>query len=224
MSTIKKINNVYVVTDISLKMVDEMLLNEGQELKIDIKVIDNRKISSAQRKFIFSLCNEISYHTGDDKEWTRLLVQQYNANLRGIDVLSLSDCSVDYATGLIETIITFCIEKEYPFSKKLIDEHKYKFTSQQTYAMCLKRVCAICGARADIHHVDHIGMGYNRHKISHIGKRALPLCRKHHTKVHTTGEEKFIEMYHLTPIVIDKKMEYFIKKGIIRYFESESEK
>jgi hypothetical protein len=64
-------------------------------------------------------------------------------------------------------------------------------------------------------------MGNNRKKISHVGLRVLPLCRKHHQEDHNTGEEKFLEKYHLTPVEVDEKLDYFIKKGKIRVFEED---
>ncbi len=151
----------------------------------------------------------------------RMLLQTYNAKLRDIEVESLSSCDMTYANGLIDTIINFCIDQEIPFAKKLIDDYGYTFDEKQTYSMCLKRICVICGSRADIHHVDSIGMGENRKNISHLGKRALPLCRQHHIECHTIGNEAFINKYHLSPITIDKKMEYFIKKGKLRVFKEE---
>ena len=124
-----------------------------------------------------------------------------------------------YANGLIDTIISFCIDNQIPINAETINEYRYTFDEKQTYAMALQRVCVVCGQRADIHHVDSVGMGNNRNDISHVGKRALPLCRLHHGECHQTGNEKFIEKYHLTPFTIDKKMEYFIKKGKIREFK-----
>lgn len=221
MAKLSKRNGVYVVNELSIGAVNQMYLEEDRDnfLEVNVSFVDKRLITEQQRKFIFALCGEISYYLGNEKEYIRLLLQQYNANLRGIEVESLSSCSVTYANGLIDTIIDFCIEKEIPISGEVITEHQYQFNKHQVYMMCLKRICVICGARADIHHVDHIGRGYNRNKISHIGKRALPLCRIHHGECHNIGEEKFIEKYHLVPIVIDKKMEYFIKKGTLKYFK-----
>ena len=63
-------------------------------------IIDGRKISEKQRNFIFALCGEIEHYTGDDKEYVRLLMQTYNANLKDIEVESLSKCSVSYAKRL----------------------------------------------------------------------------------------------------------------------------
>lgn len=220
MPTLRKHNGQKVVNGLSLSQVNEMYLDCGEALEIDVRLMDRRHITDQQRKFIFALCNEISYYTGDDKEYIRLLMQQYNANLRGIEIESLSKCSMTYANGLIDTIINFCIDREIPFAKELIIENEYTFDEKQTYAMALKRVCVICGQRADIHHVDHVGMGNNRNKISHEGKRAIPLCRKHHIECHTIGDE-FYGMYHLTPFVIDKKMEYFIKRKKLRVFDDD---
>lgn len=223
MALLSKKNGTYVLTDYKLSQINDMYLEcaSNNTLEVDVKLIDKRHITDQQRKFIFALCNEISYYTGQESEYVRLLMQQYNANLRGIEVESMATCDMTYANGLIDTIIGFCIDHEIPLSGEVIQDNKYRFNEKQVYMMCLKRVCVICGSRADIHHVDHVGRGYNRHKISHIGKRVLPLCRIHHTEVHSVGEEKFIEMYHLTPIEVDKKMEYFIKKGKIKEFRNE---
>lgn len=216
MPKLVKRSSAYLLMDVHLSQTNELMLACGDALEVDIKVLDKRHISDQQRKFIFALCNDIGYYTGDDTEYIRLLMQQYNANVRGIEVESLSSCNMAYANGLIDTIINFCIDREIPFSKKLLEENQYSFTARQTYSMALKRVCAVCGRRADIHHVDAVGMGRDRQKISHVGMRALPLCREHHTECHTMGDDLFIQRYHLAPFEIDKKMEHFIKKGVLR--------
>lgn len=219
MARLSKHDGMYVLRDFKLNQVNEMFLDCGDSLEVSVNLIDKRHISDQQRKFIFALCADMEYYTGNDSEYMRLLMQQYNANLRGIDVESLSSCSMTYANGLIDTIINFCIDQEIPITRDNIRDYGYTFDEKQTYAMALKRICVICGQRADIHHVDHIGTGNNRNKVSHIGKRALPLCRCHHTECHNTGEDRFIELYHLTPFVIDKKMEYFIKKKKLRVLD-----
>lgn len=216
MTKLVKRNSAYLLMDVRLSQANELMLACGDALEVDIKVLDKRHISDQQRKFIFALCNDIGYYTGDDTEYIRLLMQQYNANVRGIEVESLSSCNMAYANGLIDTIINFCIDREIPFSKKLLEDNQYSFTARQAYSMALKRVCVVCGRRADIHHVDAVGMGRNRKKISHVGMRALPLCREHHTECHTMGDDLFIQRYHLVPFEIDEKMERFIKKGVLR--------
>ena len=219
MSKLSKRNGKYLINNPKLKMGDEMLLEMGEELEVNIEVVDNRKISDEQRRFIFALCREIAYHIGDDPEYIRMLMQNYNANLKEIEIESLSKCSMSYANGLIDTIITFALEKEVPLSKKIIEESEYRFTDGQTYIMALKRICAVCGRRADLHHTTAIGMGANRKKMSHIGLEIIPLCREHHVAAHS--DSQFLEKNHLRPIVVDDKMDYFIKNGKIRIHQEE---
>ncbi len=85
--------------------------------------------------------------------------------------------------------------------------------------MALKRMCVVCGNRADLHHIDAVGMGKDRTKISHIGKRILPLCRTHHNEIHNSGNDKFMKKYHLQPITVDKKLEWVIKGGKLKFYE-----
>ena len=70
-------------------------------------------------------------------------MQQYYANLKDIEVESLSKCSVSYANGLITTIINFALENEVPLPKRILDDNDFKFDYQQTYIMCLKRICSV---------------------------------------------------------------------------------
>lgn len=215
-----KIKNQYVVSPIKLSLADEMLLENGEALEVELKVIDSRVISKEQRNLIFALCGEIADYTGQyDKDYWRLVMQQYNANLREIETESLSACSVTYARKLTETIVNFCIEKEIPIAREILEKGKYQFSDNSIYAMCLKRICVVCGARADIHHIDSVGMGHNRNKISHVGKKVLPICRVHHNEIHNIGNDRFTEKYHVTPIVADEKMDYFIRKGKIKVTE-----
>lgn len=221
MPKLKKCNGIYVVENVPLSRTDDLMLECGDSLEVEIRKVDNRHITDQQRKFIFALCNDIGYYMGESTEWVRMLVQTYNAKLREIEVESLSTCSVAYANGLIDTIINFCIDQHIPLEGNTIKEYQYHFDEKQAYAMALQRYCVICGQRADIHHVDHIGTKGNRNKISHLGMRALPLCRVHHMEAHNMGTDDFLTKYNLTPFIIDKKMEYFIKKGKIREFEDE---
>jgi len=128
-----KYNGHKIVKGCTLSQANEMLLECGEALEVNIELVDKRLISDQQRKFIFALCNEISYYTGDDREYIRLLMQQYNANLREIEVESLSSCSVTYANGLIDTIINFCIDREIPFSKDVITGFVWCVVNVQIY-------------------------------------------------------------------------------------------
>lgn len=221
MSKIIKKGNDLIVKELNLTFAQGISLEDGEALECDISILDNRMITDKQRKFIFALCSDYEFYSGEDREMFRLLMQQFNANLREIEVESLSTCSMTYANGLIDTIITFMIDNQVPISKKHLDDNEYAFTEKQVYAMTIKRVCAVCGQRADIHHIDSVGMGNNRKKISHIGMKVIPLCRTHHVEAHSMGDDKFFNKYHLTPILVDEKLEYFIKKGKLKIYDKE---
>lgn len=45
--------------------------------------------------------------------------------------------------------------------------------------------------------VDVVGMGRDRTEIIHEGMRVLPLCREHHTEMHSVGKGEFLSKYHL---------------------------
>lgn len=223
MSKLFKRNGMFMVEDLKLPLAAQIDLNEGHKLEVKVILQDLRKITEQQRKFIFALIGEISHYTGEHKEELRLRLSVANAIYREIETESLSNASVSYANDLIEFIILHMIDHEIPFSNKPLLEYEYSFNTKQVYAMALKRICVVCGRRADLHHLDKIGMGNNRNKIDHVGLRVLPLCREHHNEIHNTGDDKFINKYILTPIVVDKKLDYFIKKGTLKYYKGERE-
>ena len=72
--------------------------------------------------------------------------------------------------------------------------------------MCLiHKKCCICGKKAELHHVDSVGMGNDRTEVQHEGRNALSLCREHHTEIHAIGINSFLEKYHINGgIPIDK--------------------
>ena len=56
---------------------------------------------------------------------------------------------------------------------------------------------SVCGAPADLHHIDRVGMGRDRTDMIHEGMEALPLCREHHREAHTMPDADFFEKYHI---------------------------
>jgi hypothetical protein len=116
----------------------------------------------------------------------------------------LSEASVTEARDFSSFLLDTCIEYEIPLSRpaaELTDDIQH-----YVYSCTVNRKCAVCGQRADLHHVDHVGMGRNRHEIDHEGMRALPLCRVHHTEYHTIGGTAFGEKYHIVPVALDKRL------------------
>lgn len=160
---------------------------------------DGRQLSAKQRRYIYALIRDISIHTGHEPEFLKELFKLDVLAKTGGNWFSLSDCSMTEANELIEILIQFCIEWFVPTKENLIefapDINKYIY-------MCLKnKVCCITRrSGAELHHVDHVGMGRNRNEISHVGMRAMPLLRKLHTEAHTVGQQTFEEKYHVRGI------------------------
>jgi hypothetical protein len=66
------------------------------------------------------------------------------------------------------------------------------------YTCIINKKCPVCGKKADLHHVQHIGMGRDRTEIIHEGLEVLPLCREHHGEIHNIGTQDFFKNYHIS--------------------------
>ena len=217
-----KQNDKYIIErPQELTIADEMVLDHGEHLYVDVKIIDKRNMSDKQRRFIFKLCQEVEDYSGIDKELFRLETMIKNNRENELEKISLTQYSMKDANNLVDLIIEFFIENEIPLDKRILEENDFSLEQRHIYMMCLKRKCAVCSRHADLHHVDTVGMGRDRKKISHVGLRMLPLCRVHHNQAHNIGDTEFMKLYHLEPIVIDEKLEWFIKKGTLKTWNKE---
>jgi hypothetical protein len=77
---------------------------------------------------------------------------------------------------------------------------------QYVWHCLMHKKCAICGLKADFHHVDRVGMGRDRREICHLGMRGLPLCRTHHDEAHKHGDERLMNEFHLEPVEVDEQI------------------
>ena len=169
---------------------------------------DSRTITAEQRKKAYALLGEIADYMGEMPEYTKRLfkLKFIHDELKGIadDVFSLSNCDVTIAHDFITYLIDFIIAHEIPTKVPLAElcEDVEKFV----YSCAMKKICCVCGKKAELHHYDAIGSRYDRDKPVHEGLRALPLCREHHIRAHGISKETFLEEYHLQPITIDKSI------------------
>lgn len=166
-----------------------------------IGLSDGRTITPAQRKKAYVLLTKISEWSGYTplevtKEMTKL---QFLVDHKGVGkIFSLSDCDVTTAREYISFLIEFVIKNNIPVGQPLVE--LCEDISKYVYVCLLNKVCAICGKPAQLHHVDRVGMGRDRHDINHIGMLVLPLCGFHHIKCHTMAQGDFNRKYHLVPI------------------------
>lgn len=189
---------------------------------VDVGFNDGRRISNIQRRKCFSIIGEIAeyiegYRTSqtieDTKEMLKMEFVFHRLQAMERKMFSLSDISMSTASEFIDFLIQFCVKNDIPMR---ISPLEYcEDIAKYIYACLVNKKCCICGKPADLHHVQSVGSQGYRDKINHIGLEALPLCREHHTSIHSMGNKEFIKKWHLEPVRIDAKIAklYKLSKG-----------
>lgn len=169
---------------------------------------DRYKVSRLQQKKAHAILNSICVWSGytpleTEKTMTKQMFLDSQVPTIASD-FSLADCSMEVAKLYITWLIDFCLMQDIPCGEpmwKLAED-----IPKYVYMAAVHKRCAVCGKKADLHHVQSVGSQGYRDKINHIGLDALPLCRVHHTESHKIGQESFMGKYHLQPVKIDKKI------------------
>ena len=195
----KQSNGRYSVVVEGVDLTDDalLLLDNGYPLDVNIEIQDGKKITVKQRKKIFALVNDIEGHTGQPRDWLRLMFQDYVSLLKGYSKrLSLSDCTRKQAGELIDVILEWVFVNDIPLNYKTSDLMKQDQTF--LYLATVHRKCVICGKYGELAHYHAVGRGRNRRKIDHTDNRVLALCHFHHKQQHDMGMDSFNAKYHLT--------------------------
>lgn len=195
----KQSNGRYSVVVENVDLTDDalLLLDNGYPLDVNIEIQDGKKITVKQRKKIFALVNDIEGHTGQPRDWLRLMFQDYVSLIKGYSKrLSLSDCTRKQAGELIDVILEWVFVNDIPLNYKTSDLMKQDQTF--LYLATVHRKCVICGKYGELAHYHAVGRGRNRRKIDHTDNRVLALCREHHQMQHDMGMDSFNAKYHLT--------------------------
>jgi hypothetical protein len=186
--------------------------------EVEIILPDGRRITAKQRRKVYSILAEISdyingqHETADVEETKEIMKWDFAlARMEGQErrLFSLSNVDETTARNFIDYLIEFCVKNNVPM--KISPLEYCEDISKYVYACMINKRCCICGKPADLHHVDAIGMGNDRDDVIHIGRATLPLCREHHSELHTKGNKEFMNQYHLEPIKIDKKIAHCYK-------------
>lgn len=169
-------------------------LNRRRIREMEIGYEDGRYISPAQRRKIYATLRDISNHTGYDPESAKQIMKIEHMERTGrMEWFSLSDCSVTTAREFINTLMDYALKEGII----LTDTGLQRTDDIDTYLIqCIKyRRCCICGRKADLHHVDAIGIGRDRRRVDDSQSEVMALCREHHTVFHTLGLGRFMKMY-----------------------------
>lgn len=174
-----------------------------------VQLVDNRPLSDKQRKMCYSLLREISEYTGQGvdptKEWMKIKFMTEDLEQTADKLFSLSNAPMSLVCAFQRFLIRFILEWDIPCRFSLLayaDD-----VADYIYSCLVTKKCCICGAPTDLHHIDRVGMGSNRHDIIHEGLEVLPLCREHHTEAHTMPDTEFFEKYHIPGgVTMDKTL------------------
>lgn len=195
---------------------------------------DGRSISNAQRRKIFALVGDItdwvcapgkskrekaemeclremhllylidqlSGDMDDDRARVRRQLTTHYCDVLDIAPFSLSDVDMSTATDFIGWLIDMVVYHGIPCIDSLLN--RAEDIGRYLYACVANRRCAVCGARADIHHSrETVGAGQNRRKLHNVGVWVQPLCRKHHSEVEQIGQNTFDQKYAMQDIQLD---------------------
>ena len=199
--------------DTSKGVVGQTTRPDLTNLSDDVTVLwhDSRHISDEQRRKAWALMTEIAMYQGQTKEDT-YAEQKTAFTVKHLEILQgelfrLSTATVTMArafiTMLVEIIIEYGIPTKEPLYGLCDDIPRY------VYACAMNKKCCVCGKKAELHHVQKVGMGRNRNEVNHLGMLFLPLCggiEGHHEEDHRIGETAFQAKYHIEPIPIDERI------------------
>ena len=167
--------------------------------EIEVRFIDPRKFTAEQRRFVYALLGDIYAYTGEPIESLKDYFYHVYEALTG-RMISLADDSTATTTDaalLADIILDFIFEWDIPFKtgyEILPVNQEYFF-----YKCLVTRKCCICGKKADICHINTVGMGRNRKKIDHTKHYFYAGCRIHHSEEHNIGTQNFLNKYRIIP-------------------------
>ncbi|ARJ18325.1 MAG: putative HNHc nuclease [Staphylococcus lugdunensis] len=192
-----------VIEGVDIDNKTSLLLDNGLDVECEVKPVDPFKITDKQRRKIFALCNDIEAYTGQPRDYMRYMFMDYVEVLYGYERgLSLSDCTREQASQIIEVIIDWVFHNNIPLNYKTSD--LLKNDKAFLYWSTVNRNCVICGAqKAELAHYHAVGRGRNRRKIDHTDNKVLALCPRHHREQHNIGMDSFNEKYKLHDAWVD---------------------
>ena len=164
-----------------------------------IDYIDSRALSGKQRRMCYSLINAIAEWSGSTteeiKEAFKLEFWAEKVDTLADKIFSLSNAPMSLVAAFQKFLIGFILSNDVPLKFSLLEY--VDDTKDYVYQCLIHKKCAICGKRADLHHIDAIGMGNDRNEVQHLGREVMSLCRVHHAEIHALGKSEFLSHYHL---------------------------
>ena len=175
-------------------------------LSDDVTVIwhDSRLRSGEQVRLAWLLMTYIGDHQGEDKEQVYEEQRYMYSQATGHD-FHISRASMREMSAFIDMLIGLIVREGVQTPRRLYE--LCEDVENYVYICSVYKKCCICGrSRADLHHVDQVGMGFNRDTKPQLGAQVLPLCREHHSEYHIMGRKQFELRYHIVPVRLDERL------------------
>jgi hypothetical protein len=205
--TLKELNGKRIVSfevDEDIDIGELQRFSDTSIITAEILFSDNRSISAEQRKKIFAIFGDIAKWSGFFPREIEDLMKYRFLSQQGGEWFSMVNTDKTTARLFITFLIDFCIQNgiqlQTPGYKLAEDIGAY------IYSCLARRVCCITGQEsADIHHVEgsRIGMGGNRNKVNNAERYLIPVNRYWHERLHTEGEERIFNTFHIYGIKVD---------------------
>ena len=173
--------------------------------EVEIQLLDSRPLSDRQRRCCYAMIRAIADWNGDRAETIKEIMKyDFIASLEdNMDYFSLHNAPMSTVAAFQKFLATFIVDNDVPTKRPMLEY--VDDTESYIYACTAAKKCVICGERADLHHVSALGMGRDRGTIIHEGLEVMPLCRVHHTEIHTIGRDTFMKKWHLNGGIIADK-------------------
>ena len=195
-------------TELKIFVPNRNLQNEiidGRVRTCEIRLEDNRKISYEQRKKAYACIADISKYTGYQPEQAKELMKYLYIIRTGGEYFSLSNCSMETAKEFINVLLDYIIENGIQMDESGVD--RSEDIDHYLWKCLRERKCCVCGRKADLHHVQALGRGFNRKHFDDSNLMKMALCRNHHTESHTIGQKEFMKKYKVYGIKYKEDVE-----------------
>ncbi|MGL5301463.1 MAG: putative HNHc nuclease [Weissella confusa] len=193
-------NKVTMSVESAQELASMSLYTTEDQPQAVITIADERQLSKIQRKKAYAIMNDIANWTGYAPEEVKDLMKSYWVAETGEPYFSFKDTDMTTAREFISFLLEFILKNHIPLRKSGLELNDDLDRYMEMSVM--HRSCVICGQRAQIHHVDTIGMGNDRTETDHREHRLIALCAIHHKEAHDIGWATFASKYHVKGVYL----------------------
>lgn len=175
---------------------DSYIIDRQQIEECEVRFKDGRKISPAQRKYIYAILGSIAEYMGESTGVVKEIMKEGFAKQLGISPdFSLSNVDMTLANNfldfLTETILEHDIPTKFPLSEMSGDVGRY------VYGCCVRNRCCIYNKPGRL-----INLSRPEQAIE-VGDYVLPLSRDAEKELWKVGLQAFKTARHIQPIKAD---------------------